>query len=152
MEFIILDTGDADRFAHKLDLSANAGADFAVPLAEIEADIFRIEKNIFSSGGRYGGGSWKKLSPETIRRKQGRTTILRDTDALYNSVTEPGAQFQILEVTPHTLVFGTDRPWAAVHQYGSPYVRARPFIRFLPSDVDRWSRMLLNHVVGRFRA
>lgn len=153
MEFVILDTGDAARFAGKLEHSALDAEDFAVPLAKIQSDIFRIERTIFKSGGRRGGGSWKKLEDSTIKRK-GSIAILRDTDALYHSLTEPGAQFQILDITPHTLVFGTERPYAIVHQEGSVAagVPKRPFIRFLPTDVDRWSRILLNHVVKAFRA
>lgn len=150
MQFIILDTGDAERFAHKLDHSALNAENFEVPLAEIQADIFRIEKIIFSSGGRRGGGSWKQLAESTMKRKVS-TRILRDTDALYSSVTEPGAEFQILKITPHHLVFGTERPYAYVHQYGSSTTPRRPFIRFLPTDVDRWARILLNHVMRGFR-
>lgn len=153
MEFLILDTGDADRLAVKLTESAEAATSFAEPFLEIELDMYRIEKAIFSSGGRRGGGSWKKLADSTAKRK-GDVKILRDTDALYNSLTEPDAPYQILDITPHMLVFGTERPYSVVHQMGSTAagVPRRPFIKFLPTDIDRWSRLLLSHVMKGFRA
>ena len=150
MEFVILDTGDAARFAGKLDESAINAENFEAPIKLIKADILKIERAVFSSGGRRGGGSWKGLADSTIKKK-GSVQILRETDALYDSMTQPGAAWQILEVTPTTMVFGTNRPWAAVHQYGNSHTPARPFLRILPIDVNRWARMLLTHLTEMFR-
>lgn len=149
MEFHIFDFGTPEKLAIKLDASAEAAVNTLAPMHEIELDMFRIEEIVFSSGGRRGGGSWKKLSDSTIKKK-GDTKILRDTDALFHSVTRPGAEFQILDVTNGGILFGTDRPWAMLQQTGNAHVPARPFLRFLPSDIDRWCKLLLAHVVKPF--
>lgn len=152
MEFVILDVNESvARMVDKFEMAAEQAKNTAPVMAEISADLFRIEKAIFSSGGRRGGGSWKRLKEDTIKRK-GSEQILRSTDALYRSVTEPGAQFQILEVTNTQVIFGTERPWAEVHQFGSANKSrpARPFIKFMPSDITRWDRMLLAHLMEPF--
>lgn len=152
MQFAILDFGSAEALAGKLTLSAEEAVHTLEPMLEIEADMFRIERSVFSSGGRRGGGSWKKLSDSTVKRKGGDSRILQDTDALYDSVTRKGAEFQILETTNTGILFGTDRPWAYVQQSGSVAagVPARPFLRFLPTDIDRWTELLLYHVAKPF--
>lgn len=153
MGFTILmtDHGSAEQLAKKLELSGLHALDNRTPLAEISANIFEIEGQIFASGGRRGGGSWAQLKPETIKRK-GSTEILVDYSYLKDSVTIPGAPFQILEIGNESLVFGTDRPYAFVHQHGSvkAHVPARPFIRFLPTDISRWTRIIAAHLLSPF--
>lgn len=153
MAFTILlsDNGSAEQLARKLELSGLHALDNRTPLTEISANIFEIESAVFSSGGRRGGGSWKQLKPETIKRK-GKDEILVDYSALKDSLTVPGAPFQILEIGNESLVFGTNRPYAFVHQHGSVKARvpARPFIRFLPTDITRWTRIIAAHLMSPF--
>lgn len=150
MIFKIIDfEKSAERLAAKMNASAaNAIATLPV-MGAIEEDIFRIEETIFNSGGRRGGGSWAPLKPSTVKRK-GNALILRDSDSLFESVTVPGAEFQILDVSSTHIIFGTDRPWAVVHQEGNAHNRARPFIRFLPNDVSRWTTMIARHLMEPF--
>jgi len=122
-------------------------------MSRIVLDMMKIEKTIFSSSGRRGGGSWKRLKPETIARKGGDTRILRHTNVLEESLTEPGAPFQILEMYSSGFEFGTSRPWSFVHQYGSSkmHVPRRQFIKFLPTDYRKWTRWVSEHVVEPFQ-
>jgi len=146
----IEDYGTPMIVAEHMDESAMASLDLSEPIYRILLDIMRIERVQFESEGRRGGGSWKKLAPSTITKK-GHGMILRDKDELINSVTEPGAPHQILEVYPEGFAFGTTRDWAEVHQYGSDRVPRRPFLRFLPSDAAKWSRWLGDHITNSFR-
>jgi phage gpG-like protein len=143
------DFGTTDRVARVLTELGDRAYTLVEPMAEITADMFRIERTIFSSGGRRGGGSWKSLAESTVKRRKGDARILRDTDTLYNSLTEGGAPFQILDINNGGILFGTDRTWAEVHQYGSisAGVPARPFLRFLPNDIDRWTGMIVRHLM-----
>lgn len=143
------DFGTTERVAANLEIMGRRALNMEEPLAEIITDMMLVEKKIFSSGGRRGGGSWARLKDDTVKRKGGNIQILRSTDDLYRSLTEPNAQYQVLSITPRGIEFGTERPWAFVHQYGNSRVPRRTFIKFLPSDITRWTRMLNAHLTKR---
>lgn len=139
--------------------SGEAAVNAEVPMLKIAEDMMLVERAVFSSGGRRGGGSWARLKADTVRKK-GSTEILRTLnakpgysrvggDALYKSLSDPGTQYQILRITNDSVTFGTDRPYAGVHQKGSASrnIRARPILRFLPTDVNRWQNWLLRHII-----
>jgi phage gpG-like protein len=163
MTFRIVDFGDATKVARKLKTSGKLAENTKPIMEEIADDMLRIEAIVFSSGGRRGGGSWARLKPDTVRKK-GDTEILRTENAnpgysdiggnaLFKSLTERDAPFQILDVTAVSVELGTDRPWAFVHEYGSAKkkIPARPFIRFLPTDIAKWSRWIGSYVTEPFR-
>jgi len=147
-----MDFGTIRDLEGNLIASGKAALDTLIPMRAISNDLFAIERAQFVSQGRRGGGSWAKLKPDTIARK-GHAQILRDTRALVDSVTRRDAPFQILEVRNTELIFGTDRPWAGVHQHGSAYKNrpARPFIKILPTDVSRWTSMIARHLTRPFQ-
>lgn len=154
MEFVVLDVNrSAERVAAKLNLGADRALNNEEPMWNIVEDLFKIEAAIFSSGGRRGGGSWAKLKPDTIKRK-GSSEILKGThdESLFRSLTEPGAEFQILDVNRTRIEFGTNRPFAYVHQHGSSRrnIPRRPFIRFAPYDYNRWNQILAAHLMVPF--
>jgi phage gpG-like protein len=152
MIFHISDNGTARIVAERLNESGVRAMEIEPVMMEIIKDMMRITALNFSSGGRRGGGSWAKLKPDTVKRKKGDARILRDTDALYRSVTEPDAPYQILKLEPTGFQFGTSRPYAHVHQRGSSAAKipARPFLRFLLPDEARWRDMLANHILKPF--
>jgi phage gpG-like protein len=147
----ITDYGSPQIVAKHMEESGLLASDMMEPMARIALDMMRITGINFSSGGRRGGGSWKRLAPSTIERK-GHDTILVDTGALKASVTEAGAPFQILDFDKEGLNFGTDRPWAFVHQYGrvDKTIVARPFLRFIDSDETKWNNWLLEYLTKPF--
>lgn len=151
----------ANKVAATLKRGARSGRDTRVVMDRIVLDMMRVERTIFSSEGRRGGGGWRGLKPDTIKRRGGSTAILRThdvkpgyakygPDALYRSLTETGTPFQILNVTRNTVRFGTSRPYAAVQQSGGGRTPARPFMRFLPSDEGRWANMIAEHLMKPF--
>ena len=157
--FALLDFGSAQRLANKQRASGAAATNFQPVMEAIAVDMLRIEEQIFFSQGRRGGGRWKGLAPDTLRQKDGDTRILFTSghtnygsgdDALYRSVTKPGAPDQILKVFKSTIHFGTKRPYAARQQFGGKGIPARPFIKFLPSDVNRWEGWMGEHVMKPF--
>jgi len=126
-------------------------------MREIVADLMVQTKKQFDSGGRRRG-SWRALKEATVKKK-GHETILKtipmnakyekpsiDHDALYRSVTEPGARYQYMKITKTGFQFGTSRPMAGVHQRGGGRVPPRPFLFALPSDEDRWKGMIARHM------
>jgi phage gpG-like protein len=122
---------------------------------EIALDMMEIVNQVFISEGRRGGGSWKRLAPSTIEKK-GHSAILIDTGQLIESLTVPGAEHQVLTIdeSPVGFEFGTDRPWAFVHQYGSENlvheIPARPFLKFREKDEQNWRDMIATHILQPF--
>jgi phage gpG-like protein len=156
---ILNDFGDVIKEAKRLKNGAISARTTRPVMDKIAADMFRVEKAVFSSSGRRGGGSWAKLKDTTVKRK-GTSTILRTSganpgyssigdDALYNSLTEPGSRYNVLRIGRDSVEFGTDRPDAGVHQYGSRKrnIPKRPFLRFLPSDTNRWTNWITEHLM-----
>lgn len=161
MEIRIIDL-DSHELARKMELGAENAANMTAPMTEIGLDMLRVTESVFHSNGRRGGGSWRRLKPDTVRKKGG-SEILRTSgarpgysdignNALYKSVTQLGAPFQILRITNRVIDFGTDRPQAGVQQYGSAKrkIPARPFLRFTTNDTNRWMGMLRNHLMRSF--
>ncbi|TXH46199.1 MAG: hypothetical protein E6Q97_30085 [Desulfurellales bacterium] len=63
-------------------------------------------------------GAWAPLSPLTVAKK-GHNKILYEQSILQDSLQHSGAMHSIREPNPTELVYGTDRPWAWVHQEGA---------------------------------
>jgi len=134
--------------AQHFDESGVAASDMFAVLARIVQDLmFNTAKQFYSKGHR-GGGSWAELAPSTIRQK-GHSAILIDTKDLIRSVTQPGAEYQILEFTESGFEFGTERPYAYTHQEGRGQ-KTRPFLVVLQSDVDKWHRWMGEHITKPF--
>jgi phage gpG-like protein len=166
--FIISGAEEAQYVAGLFEAGAGQGENTRTVMDMIVADMLRIEKIIFRAQGRRGGGSWKALAPDTLRKKGiGGYNILRtdlarpgyskidghiSSDTLYRSMTEFGAPYQILAVTRNNIMFGTTRPYAGAHQHGSwiRFIPARPFMRFLPTDQTRWMRLINEHLMKPF--
>lgn len=153
MEYVILDfEGSVAQVARNLELSAEAAINTGPVFSLIYEDMLRVEKAIFSSQGRRGGGSWKRLKPDTIKRK-GHNVILVDQGNLKQSLTEPGAPYQILNMTKTTIEFGSELATAAIHQRGAPSrnIPPRPMISFTNRDIGRWSNLLVDHLTRSLR-
>lgn len=161
-EYTIIDFGDTLREAKKLSKSALRGVNFVPVLEHVLEDMMRIERIIFESEGRRGGGSWAGLK-ESTKRKKGNDQILRTAgsnpnygpaptgaNALFKSLTEPGAAYQEVAIDRTELWFGTSRPAAGVQLVGKKNTPARPFMKFLESDIGRWSDWFMEHLMAPF--
>lgn len=115
--------------------------------------MMSIEDHVFSSQGRRGGGSWKRLTIEWLRRKHHAgldTRILHMKGDLRRSLTERGSKYQIYEVTSSSLKFGSSRPGAQAHQEGLGHMPKRPFIKFTVRDRAEFRRILSRHITEPF--
>lgn len=119
--------------------------DLAPAFEVIAKDMQRIEGQVFQSQGRRGGGSWTYLAQETLkrRRRQGIQSklILHATGRLIRSLSEEGGE-HIQEITPSTMRFGSDVPYAAIQNWGGGHIPARPFLRYTPYDHARWRAII----------
>lgn len=145
--FILKDFGDSiAKEVTRLELGAKAVDDMVLVMTRIAEDMLRIEAALFSSQGRRGGGSWKRLKPDTVRRK-GHATILVETGHLKASLTEAGHGDNIMEVTNTTMEFGTIDPIAQVHEEGMGVVPRRPVIKVSKTDEKRWDGWIIAHLM-----
>lgn len=163
MQALFREFGDASRVANKLERGAGRASTQQIhyAFAKIVREMDRAEGALFRSQGRRGGGSWRRLKAETIRKK-GNSRILftkgskqgykSGDDLLYESLTQYFAKYKVLEFEGYNLVYGTDRPGARVHQHGNPEqnIPARPIIKFTAADEREWRRILLQHLLDPF--
>lgn len=100
-------------------------ADCAELFDDVMLDVFipSTEKT-FEAEGR--PVAWKPLDEAYAKRKAvkvGHTRILVYSDALINSVADvTGDEYSVREIGPRRILFGTTRPWAAVHQKNRPFL------------------------------
>ena len=160
----LFDYGDADRVANEFSQAATTAHPRRMRTAflKIGAEMRLVETAIFRSSGRRGGGSWKRLKEDTIRKKgDSRILFTRDAnagyssiggDALYKSLTKKDDPYHIFNIVQYELEFGTSRPNAWVHEEGYPPqgIPARPFLKFTQRDIDGYKAILLNHMVAPF--
>jgi len=106
----------------------------------------------FDAEGR--PAAWKPLSTEPnggyARRKMraiGHTRILVYSEDLRDSVAMADArEYSIRDVGPRRVAFGTERPWAAVHQ------KTRPFLLIQDEDYEKILDLTVDWLVkaGRY--
>ena len=121
-----------------------AAIDLSPAWAEMLEYFFWMEDSVFTSQGRRGGGSWAEDSTEWLARKAREGLDPRvnfATWALYDAMTELGAEGQIVEITPNSLRFGTDLPEAG------PSQRFRTFIKPTESDRMAMGNIIKHHFV-----
>ena len=109
------------------------------------ADLLRLYvMNQFRTAGAYGGTPWEELSPKTLRRHPDRIGILRVSDTMYTSLLGDDPQTSVFNVGSRSMEWGSEVPYAAVHQYGYRHIPARPiFAEPMPEDFMRKLRNLI---------
>lgn len=135
-------------FRRKMERAAFSVSNAEPFLHVVMDDIERIERALFSSQGRRGGGSWRGLSPETIAakvRKSQDPRINIATGALLHSVSDQHAEYAVREVTRSSLRFGTTAPGAKQSQMH------RPIFKFTRFDRARWAKWWGEYIVRYFR-
>lgn len=151
-EFFILDMQGATDVFRKFEKAAVDAENTLGAMADIAANMVEAEDSLFMSQGRRGGGSWAPIKFDTEFRK-GSSIILVDTGRLYESLTKIGSPDQILVIRPTEVEFGTNVPYANIHQTGAPRrnIPKRPIIRFTAGDRQRWVDILEKHLMRAFR-
>lgn len=115
----------------KFTRMSEARIDASPVMGTLGATMMEIIARIFESQGRRGGGSWKRDSPEWLSAKVRMGLDPRigyATHALFDSVTNPDDENQILEITPQSVSLGSRLPYAEAQN------RERPFTKFTPRD------------------
>ncbi|MBE7415089.1 MAG: phage virion morphogenesis protein [Deltaproteobacteria bacterium] len=85
-----------------------AGGDFTPVMKVIGETVKTSVKRNFLEGGR--PGKWTPLSPETLKRKRNKGRVLIEESHLMASVN--------WRATPRSVEVGTNKVYAAIHQFG----------------------------------
>jgi phage gpG-like protein len=113
------------------------------------ATFYEIETEQFQSEGAKGAsGKWSPLSPAYKVFKEREfpgKTILRRSDALYESMTGPDALDSILRPEKDELVIGSGLPYALIHQKFRPVIsltedNKRSFIKSIQQRLIEFAR------------
>lgn len=111
-----------------LQTSLNA-VDFQQVFTErIFPEIERVEHGFFDSETGPSGAPWAPLAQSTIDKKH-HDLILWETGRLEDSVTGQTGD-SVREAGAREMAFGTNRPFAGVHQDGSGNIPQREFLGF----------------------
>jgi hypothetical protein len=98
---------------------------------ELRQYLFQAEREQFDSEGLSGSGGWAPLKPRTIARKAALgldSRILRETQALFRSVTEQSSPDAVFDVNADSMVFGTSDRKAIFHQKGTDRMPKRKVV------------------------
>jgi phage gpG-like protein len=89
--------------------------------------------------GSHGQGAWPPLAESTLRYKTG-PDVMRETDALYESLIDPGAA---LRTSRMEASYGTDVEYAHWHQEGGSIPGRPPQRQVIPDPIPLDLRRLL---------
>lgn len=148
MEFFIRAMG-AKQVTTKFERAGAAVMDLRLAFTRIALLMMEIEGRVFDSQGRRGGGSWAQDSEEWLTQKMTMgldPRINHATLALRDSLTEPGADGQVLRIGTTSMEFGSDLPYAQVTQ------RNRPVIKYTPADRAEMRAMMRDYLISAWRA
>lgn len=115
------------------------------PIGDEIADLMMDEayENFATEGGHLSGG-WAPLAESTIRAK-GNDIILFRTGDLQGALTERGDAHQVIDMGPDFLIFGTDLPYAELHQTGTGRMPRRR-----PLEVSPGMRVNILNIIRRY--
>lgn len=118
--------------------------------SNVREDFSRLTARQFATNGR---GRWAPLASSTIAERVAKgyglgPTLVREDD-LIDSLTIPGASYNITRITSVALEAGTVIPYARFHQYGTRRMPARKVIDLTPIDRRRWAWLVQEHLMGR---
>lgn len=122
---------------------------------EVIREFYLIETEQFASEGAVGAsGKWAALSDVYSKYKQVAfpdQPILRATDDLMESLTDPEALGAILRPEQGSLTIGTSVPYARAHQRGTKKMPARPPISFSEAQKRRLQKSIQSGLVRFIR-
>lgn len=126
-------------------------ADWSPLLLEIQADLEADHAENIRTATSPDGTPMPELAASTIARK-GHATILVETGALADSLSQDNAAFAIRQIIDDGdtkgLIFGTSRPFAAVHQHGGGRIPQRKFLGFSEERKEAIKQQVLGYAAG----
>jgi phage gpG-like protein len=156
-------------FKRGLDRTMSEIQDLRIPFGLILQDFYKSERAIFQlkSAGKYpdfqgekSPAGFTKYKWRKIKRYGFAYPLLKASGKLEKSITTPNSEGSIANISPLSLIFGTQIPYAIYHQSDAPRskIPLRKFIfigaeapRFATSEqqgrLERWLNILNDYVL-----
>ena len=142
-----------DRAFNRVDVQIS---DFRNFWPGVITTFYEIETEQFQSEGAKGAsGKWTPLSPAYKNFKERAfpgQAILRQTNALYDSLTSPDAIGAIIRPEKDELTLGSAVPYALFHQRGTSRMPPRPPISLTDNDKRQMVKAIQVRLVEYARA
>ncbi len=138
-----LDDGELQKMFAAL---VHAGADIEPVFADIGEHLLESTRARFDEQVDPEGNAWEPLKPATsARKKKNSGRILIDSGMLMGEMS--------YEADAGGLMFGSNKIYAATHQFGRPEagVPARPFLGLSKTDIIAIERLLHEHLSDAIR-
>lgn len=107
---ISIDASGANAIAEVIEQLVQQGQNLKPALAQIGEYMVEATQARFQLELAPDGSLWDPLAPETIRRKNGDTRILRQSSTLVDTI--------LYDASDDTLLVGSNMEYAATHQFG----------------------------------
>ncbi|WP_166838699.1 phage virion morphogenesis protein [Rheinheimera pleomorphica] len=107
---ISIDAGGANAIADVITQLVQQGRNLKPALSQIGEYLVEATQDRFQLEVAPDGSLWDPLAPETTRRKNGDTRILRQSSTLVDTI--------LYDVNDDQLLVGSNMEYAATHQFG----------------------------------
>ncbi|MDX1536392.1 phage virion morphogenesis protein [Arsukibacterium sp.] len=107
---ISIDAGDANPIADVLDQIVQQGRNLKPAFSQVGEYLVESTQDRFQLELAPDGSLWDPLAPETIKRKNGDTRILRQSSTLVDTI--------LYDASDDMLLVGSNMEYAATHQFG----------------------------------
>ncbi|MGH8358111.1 MAG: phage virion morphogenesis protein [Pseudomonas sp.] len=137
-----------------LDLSGLPGlraaldrlTDFSRPLKTVALLLNAEARKSFVGQQAPDSTPWARFKhPPSVKRGGPAAKLLRDTGLLMASLTARGGR-HVENVTATTLEWGSNVPYAGIHQFGTRHIRARPFVGLTPTVIEKTRKIVLEYL------
>ncbi|WP_027671298.1 phage virion morphogenesis protein [Rheinheimera baltica] len=107
---ISIDAGNANAIADVLEQLVQQGQNLKPALSQIGEYLVEATQDRFQLELAPDGSLWDPLAPETIKRKNGDSRILRQSSMLVDTI--------LYDASDDMLLVGTNMEYGATHQFG----------------------------------
>lgn len=150
-EFTVSLQANKKAIDYKRDLNGviARGSDMRPAMYKAGLYLLGVNKRNFDAEGR---PSWQPLAKSTIkdriRKGYGPGPILQRTKALYRSLTEEGAAYQIFRYLPKSLQIASSLFYFLIHQKGGTRIPKREMLGYQKQDTSQISRIINDYIKG----
>lgn len=140
------------QFSRAFESAATQMKDLSPAFEIMAKDFYETMAHIFEAEGAYEEReAWQDLSPAYAiwkkRHYPGRK-ILELTGRMKRSLTVPGTEDGVLNITPEEMTIGTRLPYAVFHQTGRGRLPQRKIIELTDKERLRWTQIMSKFLFG----
>ncbi|WDE07285.1 phage virion morphogenesis protein [Thalassomonas viridans] len=136
--FASVDVRGGETIAKKINRLINQSGDLEPAFREIGEFLLETHQQRFIDMQAPEGEPWEPLAPQTLKKKKRQDRILTESGTLADTLN--------YQLSDNQLMFGSDKEYAATHQFGRDEIPARPFLGLAPFEQDEIIDILSDHL------